>query len=474
MRRLAHSLSVLGPAFLLLAAILAQSCATARSSLPEAERASQAEARQAAAVAAASGPLPSSYPGLGQSRGALIAATQLGVERVDSFVATLDPLLMSSRMNVEPMKKEGFFTELARIRPSLKPVRQLRISYWTADASGRPIRNSGLLALPASRRGQALETPLVLLCHGTQLLREKVPSRLAGGERSFALLAAASGYAVALPDYPGMGDGEGFHTYCHAVSLARSSVDLLRAARAWIASGESQGAYAEGSSLHVAGYSEGGYAAMAALRELQTEASGEFRIAAAYPMAGPFDMSGAMRLRMLDPAPSTSPSNLAYLAMGWFGIYGADFRPDAIFTRDIAEKVLPMVDGRSSSGEVGARIAEVMGIRKGGVPTPSMMSAPFRAALSDPAASAWASRILDLLRQNDLYDWPASPSIPIVLMAVPADEVVPSANSRTALAALSARGAPVSLVELSQKNHETGAYEAYGRFLLNLWRAKSK
>jgi len=367
------------------------------------------------------------------------------------------------------MEAAGFFDALAAARKTLKTVRNVRIHYWSEDATGRSVKLSGLLLLPEAASGRSLQVPLLLLCHGTQLLRERVPSRLAGSERPIALLAAASGWAVALPDYPGMGDGEGFHTYCHADSLAHSGVDLLRAVREWIGS-RSEGAYRESGELRVAGYSEGGYAAMAVIRELELEAKGEFPLAAGYALAGPFDMSGTMRERMISDEPTASPSFLIYAIMGWLGVYGSDLDPRRVFVPEIVEKVLPLMDGRSSSSAVNAKIAQVLGFPKGKVPPSAMTTEAFRSGLAKPESSPAGARMLAILRENDLYDWPADPSIPLRLMAARSDEQVPFANNRLAFDALIARGAQATLVELSQTGHAAGAYEAFGYLLMDLWK----
>src|ERR1051326_8920384 len=102
---------------------------------------------------------------------------------------------------------------------------------------------------------------------------------------------ATSGYAVAMPDYLGLGDSPGLHPYHHARSEATASVDMLRAARAFCAANGFQ----LNGRLFLAGYSQGGHATMALLRELETWHMNEFTVTACAPMAGAYDRSEERR-----------------------------------------------------------------------------------------------------------------------------------------------------------------------------------
>jgi hypothetical protein len=76
-----------------------------------------------------------------------------------------------------------------------------RVTYRTADANGRPVVASGLVALPV------------------------------GGTKGPAELFAPAGFAVTEPDYVGMGTGNGPIEYLIAKSEASASADLITAAR---------------------------------------------------------------------------------------------------------------------------------------------------------------------------------------------------------------------------------------------------
>ena len=406
-------------------------------------------------------------------RGAVIDAIPLPVETAAASLNLVKPDVLSLKINVKPLVDAGFFSKLNSLKPSMVPVRTIRLHYWSEDAEGRPIKLSGAVYLPAEPDGGHVSPPLLLLCHGTQVLRDRVPSRLQGAERPLALILAASGVAVALPDYPGLGDGEGFHPYCHARSLAHACVDMLRATQALLTLPSYHSFYGPAESVFVAGYSEGGYAAMATAKELELEATEKPPLRAVFPMAGPFDMSTTMRMLMLSSDPIPAPYYLPYTVLGWAPAY-PELRPDAALRSEYLDAMMPVFDGRNAARVINDAIAGVQGVPSGKAVAANMLTDSLRAALADPAGSPEGRRLTEILQENDLYDWPADPSIPFYFMAGRKDELVPFENSREAYEAMKARGVRVEFRELDQDGHENGGYEAFGFMLLKIWEMMGK
>jgi pimeloyl-ACP methyl ester carboxylesterase len=403
-------------------------------------------------------------------RGTVIDAIPLPMESATSYLGILKPELLGMRINVKPLVEAGFFLKIESIKSVMKPVRQIRLRYWSEDANGRPIKLSGMLYLPAATGEAQMPVPLLLICHGTQVLRDRVPSRLQGGERPIAILAAATGYAVAMPDYPGLGDGEGFHPYCHAQSLAHAGVDILRAARAFLRLPQPALLYVEASRLFIGGYSEGGYAAMATARELELSGTEEFALQGVFPFAGPFDMSHVMRDLMMDDQPIPQPYYMPFTILGWAPWYPG-FVPSALLRQDVLDAIMPVFDGRNPSKTINDAIARFQNVPPGKAIASKMLTAEAKAALMEPEASALGRAVGQALRDNDLADWQADTKVPMHFMAVRKDELVPIENSLEAFEAMKARGVPVDFRVLDQTTHENGAYEAYGIMLLSLWKS---
>jgi hypothetical protein len=144
----------------------------------------------------------------------------------------------------------------ARTMPDLAVslrARQLhaaRVEYRSTGAHGEQTVVSGSVFAP---RGDppAGGWPVIALAHGsTGILRDCAPSLAPDLLGSAALVEAYTrlGYAVALPDYQGLGAG-GAHRYLDAAVAGRNLVDAVRALRAvfppvstrWLAAGLSQG-----------------------------------------------------------------------------------------------------------------------------------------------------------------------------------------------------------------------------------------
>ena len=165
-----------------------------------------------------------------------------------------------------------------------RAVEFYKLVYETVDAQGLPTIASGALALPV---GVSIPLPLVTYQHGTIVRREDVPSRL-NLEGLIGVAFATAGYAAVLPDYLGLGDSPGVQPYHHARSEATCVIDLLRAARTYAASND----VALSDRLFLAGYSHGGHATLAALREIEANHADQLVVTACVAGAGAYDLSG--------------------------------------------------------------------------------------------------------------------------------------------------------------------------------------
>ncbi len=179
-----------------------------------------------------------------------------------------------------------------------------RLVYETVDPWGLPMRASAALAVP---RLSGKTWPLLAYQHGTITSDLEAPSSGSSTEGLLGVVLATSGYVSVLADYLGFGESPGRHPYHHAASTATCVIDALRAGRAACASN----AVVLNDQLFLAGYSQGGHATLAVLRELEARHTAEFPVTACAAMAGAYDLSGVM----LDDALSNRrPPNAYYFA----------------------------------------------------------------------------------------------------------------------------------------------------------------
>lgn len=324
-----------------------------------------------------------------------------------------------------------------------------KVSYQSTGADGTPRTLSGLLILPRSASTRP-SVPILMFQHGTEPYRQFSPSRYLENqlrptdypEVMVAAAIAATGYAVALTDYEGLGDSTGPQPYVHGSSLARQVVDMLQASRSIITGSASPCTW--NNQLFLMGYSEGGYVTMAATRELQLNHAAEFTVTASAPLSGPHDLSGVMRGVMLADTTSKAPYFLPFVLTSYNYVYSGQtalFNPASTMLPAFASTIPPLFDGNSPSD----KISEAMGMSYS--PTQlivpkSTLTSQFLGQLADST-----SPVVNFLRENDSYrGW--TPSVPIRMVHHGDDELVPFANSQVAFNSFSTAGAKrnVSLV----------------------------
>lgn len=168
-------------------------------------------------------------------------------------------------------------------------VKSYRLNYITTDADGNKVLASGLVSVPVKPDGAL--SPMLSYQHATNFRNADAPSQKVLASEPPAQL-SAQGYIVVAADYVGFGASHGKpHPYMEATPTARAVIDMLQATRSW----QQQNRISDNGQLFLMGYSEGGYASMAAHRLIQ-QTGGETlaRLQGAVPGAGPYDVQAAL------------------------------------------------------------------------------------------------------------------------------------------------------------------------------------
>jgi pimeloyl-ACP methyl ester carboxylesterase len=193
---------------------------------------------------------------------------------------------------------------------------------YSVGSGSEVIQLSGLLALPrnvAPRR-------LVSFQHGTSTTRTAVPSQLDGTGLAAAIAFAGNGYALIAPDYPGLGDSSGRHPYYVAAAIGPAVAGMIEASQR--VPGVPNGP------VFLSGFSEGGWASLAALRVLESKGR---------PVLGSAQVAGAYDLRHVSlPAAlkGGAPSHSLYLAYAAWGQAAYYSQPlDSVLTPEYAAVV---------------------------------------------------------------------------------------------------------------------------------------
>ncbi|MEQ8237592.1 MAG: alpha/beta fold hydrolase [Cyclobacteriaceae bacterium] len=164
-------------------------------------------------------------------------------------------------------------------------VSQFRVNYKTTY-KGEEILASGLVLLPVS--DDLLSVPILSFQHGTIFSQAEAPTNAPISDPYLVLYAAAAttGVVMVIPDYIGYGISDDIvHPYFIAEPTSRAILDNIKAGRELA---ELSGLKFNGD-LFLAGYSQGGFATMAAHKAIEEQNGFEdYRLVTSYPAAGSY------------------------------------------------------------------------------------------------------------------------------------------------------------------------------------------
>jgi len=372
-----------------------------------------------ALTVAASTTTPSLASDTGADRPSDRRGTVVSVEAVDH---------LSQQAAADLVAKRGYSGPVPRFG-----VDHYRVVYRTVDPAGRPTTASGLVSLPAAGRP---ELRVVVYEHGTMAARSQAPSVDPNG-RAESVLFTGAGYATVAPDYLGLGLGPGLHPYDDLASETTASVDLLRAARTVA----HQHGHRLDPRVQITGFSQGGPAAMALGRALQSGADRHFRLTSLAPVSGPYDGQHAEApAGLVDHtlAPKSTVYYFGYWLTAMNRLHHLYDDPSELFLAPYDKTVEALFDGTHTDAEVFASLPD----------TPKQ--------LLTPRAIEWALHptggLLDAFRENDSScDW--HPRVPVRLFAAAGDKDVAYLNSLHCERQLGENGAEVTLTDVGTVEH---------------------
>lgn len=305
-----------------------------------------------------------------------------------------------------------------------------RLVYRTVDPAGRPVTASGLLVLP---RGGEHELRTVSFTHGTASYRADAPSSTAkaGFVSSPAITYASAGFAAVAPDYLGLGAGPGLHPWMDVPSETTASLDMLRAARAFVP----RTGRALGHDVLVTGFSQGASAAMGLARALQAGDDRWFRLRAVAPVSGAYDFRQAELPALLDGSLDTKSSVLysAYLLVAWNRLHHLYDSPDEVFQAPYDRTVEALFDGSHTGPQLFAGTPDTID---------ALLTPHGFELLRHPTG-----RLATALRVADsTCDW--APRAPLRLYTADADEQAANANTDHCEATLRTHGVNAAVVDL--------------------------
>jgi hypothetical protein len=324
-------------------------------------------------------------------------------------------------------------------------VRAYRVVYRTVDPAGRPTTASGLAALPIGAPGAL---PVVSFAHGTETYRGDAPSQAPRGfVPAPAYTYASAGFAVAEPDYLGLGTGPGLQPWFDAPSETTASLDMLRATQVLAA----RNGRVLRREVMVTGFSQGASAALGLGRALQDHADAWFRLGALAPVSGAYDFRhvdlpailGGDLIRLNPNRALGAKYTVIYTALMFVAfnrVHPVYRSPGEIFRAPYAATIERLLDGRHTgeqlfSGTPGtlARLLTRRGLALMAHPAGGLAA---ELAIVDRVCAGW------------------TPAAPIRLYYATGDEQAVNENTVGCRAEFAAHGARIPAVDLGTPDNQ--------------------
>lgn len=331
-----------------------------------------------------------------------------------------DTSLAAHYSNAELSKLKSFHDSLV-YAPQTYDLHVYRLTYRTQLPDGSPILASGVVYVPSQPKTATY--PLLSLQHATVYDHAQAPSALNLHQANFnySVYFACQGYITVCPDYIGYGKSSQYqHPYEHRKSLAQATVDMLRATKEFLASKEKRW----NEQVFLAGYSEGGYATLAALKMLQEQAPSEFEVTASSCGSGPYATTSFFKYLTSQPSLGKLANYLYVWQVLSYDEFYRLYKPVSFYFKEPYASQIR---------------ADLKNAQKIEASFHELCTQEFKAALADPR-----SELAKAFADNDLSGW--KPTTPLYLLHGDQDEYIAYLNTTEVMKSMLALGSTQSVL----------------------------
>ncbi len=322
---------------------------------------------------------------------------------------------------------------------------------YNTTFKGADVIASGLIALPKTTQ----EVAMISFQHGTIIVHSDAPSNFSASDPNALLYGAlsSSGFIGVIPDYLGFGSSSSIlHPYYVEEYTASAILDMLEAAKELAVEKKVK----FNTRLFLAGYSEGGYATMAAHKSLEENNRDGFDLVASFAGAGAYDLKGMQEylfgLKTYDDA-----HYLAYIVRSYQLTYDFPAALTDFFKEPYAGRIPTLFNGQKDAGEIDAQLTNTIA---------DLVQEKILSSINTDPAYAY---LVNAFRQNSLLEW--APRKKLYLYHGEDDATVPYQNSVDTYESLLAEGGSaddVTLIPL-QGTHSTAVEPYILDFIPKLW-----
>jgi pimeloyl-ACP methyl ester carboxylesterase len=347
-------------------------------------------------------------------------------------------LLQSIEAMLSPL--EPLYPQAAGIKENAAySVQVFSINYKT-HYKGEEITASGLVCLPLADE----QFPLISFQNGTNTYHGNAPTANPLNFNYLLLEAMASnGYIILIPDYIGFGaSSDQVHPYYQKETTNSTVIDMMHACSELVQDKEVLAKMAGRN--YLMGYSQGGWATLSVLEELEKGDHSDIQVTAASCGAGAYDlMAMSNYVLALDTFPG--PVYLPYFVYSE-QIYGAlTDGLDKYFNEPYAERIPGLFDGTHTNGEVNENLNDTIS---------RLLTSDM---IQNFASGTEYQDLRNVLTENSVLSWPVEAQVRFYHGTI--DINVPPIQSQMIYDRFIASGADpsrVSLLPLEGMTHETG------------------
>lgn len=266
-----------------------------------------------------------------------------------------------------------------------------KVTYNTTFKN-EPVLASGLICLPQSEGA----FPIISFQNGTNTMKNDCPSlNPTGYYYSLMQYMAGNGYIIVFPDYIGFGASAKYlHPYYEKETTNKAVVDMIRACHEIF---DEQGIKVKHNGKHLLmGYSQGGWATLSALKNIETTYKTELPVLAASCGAGAYDMmvmSNYVLAQEIFPGPLYLPYFI--YSQQQFGAHNDP--PEKFFNEPYTSRIPALFNGTYTNSQVNEQLNDTIA---------RLVNSNM---ISDFSTGAGFAQLRSLLVKNSVTSWlPAS------------------------------------------------------------------
>ena len=336
------------------------------------------------------------------------------------------------------------YPEAAEILTDVKSgVNIYSISYNTIF-KGQPVTASGLIIIPSVPGSY----PVLAYQNGTNTLNSYAPSVDPDYQPyQFLQIIASTGYVVVMADYLGFGISDNMaHPYLHKESTVQTIVDMLCSLEEF--DEDIAKDITVSNNYFLLGYSQGGWATLALLEELDKNYKPEFSVKAASCGAGPYDLN-YFNAYVLGLAQYPMPVFLGYISNAYaeYNLFSNSLSD--LFNEPYATLIPGLYDGMHASDQINDQL---------NVNIDQLFKAAY---ISGYSTSTVYQSVRNALISNSIEGW--NTSVPLLFLhGTDDDYVVPALSERMHAAMLDAGSNSLTCryVTMPDLNHSEGIVPA--------------